>query len=63
MKVLAAHCEAFSAGEVPQTADFDSDGRHYLRVACADGWLCVDRLQVAGKRAMETEEFLRGYRF
>lgn len=63
MKVLAAHCEAFSAGEVPQTADFDSDGRHYLRVACADGWLYVDRLQVAGKRAMETEEFLRGYRF
>ncbi|WP_274956915.1 methionyl-tRNA formyltransferase [Millionella massiliensis] len=63
LKVLTAHCENYAAGEVPQTSDFESDGKHWLRVGCADGWLYVDRLQLAGKRAMETEEFLRGYRF
>ncbi|WP_071134044.1 methionyl-tRNA formyltransferase [Millionella massiliensis] len=63
LKVLTAHCENYAAGEVPQTTDFESDGKHWLRVGCADGWLYVDRLQLAGKRAMETEEFLRGYRF
>lgn len=61
-KILAAHGESFAPGEVAKTADFESDGKHWLRVACADGWLYVDRLQVAGKRAMEVEEFLRGYR-
>lgn len=61
-KILAAHGESFASGEVAKTADFESDGKHWLRVACADGWLYVDRLQVAGKRAMEVEEFLRGYR-
>lgn len=63
LKVLTAHCENYTAGEVPQISDFESDGKHWLRVGCADGWLYVDRLQLAGKRAMETEEFLRGYRF
>ncbi|WP_283390781.1 methionyl-tRNA formyltransferase [Millionella massiliensis] len=63
LKVLTAHCENYAAGEVPQTSDFESDGKHWLRVGCADGWLYIDRLQLAGKRAMETEEFLRGYRF
>ena len=61
-KILAAHGESFAPGEMAKTADFESDGKHWLRVACADGWLYVDRLQVAGKRAMEVEEFLRGYR-
>ena len=63
LKVLTAHCENYAAGEVPQTSDFESDGKHWLRVGCAVGWLYIDRLQLAGKRAMETEEFLRGYRF
>lgn len=62
-KILLAHYEFFSEQPVPEAADFESDGKHWLRVACADGWLYVDRLQLAGKRAMDVEEFLRGYRF
>lgn len=62
-KILAAHYELFGASGQSAKSDFDTDGKHWLRVACADGWLYVDRLQLAGKRAMDVEEFLRGYRF
>ncbi|MDE5944495.1 MAG: methionyl-tRNA formyltransferase [Rikenella sp.] len=63
-KILAVHIEPFAPGEARmlERSDFESDGKRWLRVQCADGWLYVDRLQVAGKRAMEVEEFLRGYR-
>lgn len=61
-KILAAHYELFGASGQSAKSDFDTDGKHWLRVACADGWLYVDRLQLAGKRAMDVEEFLRGYR-
>ncbi|WP_294596980.1 methionyl-tRNA formyltransferase [uncultured Rikenella sp.] len=63
-KILEAHYEPFDA-VLPEAAEqgFDTDGKRWLRVACKDGWLYVDRLQVAGKRAMEVEEFLRGYHF
>ena len=39
-----------------------SDGRHYLKIACRDGYLSVDELQVAGKRRMKVEEFLMGFK-
>lgn len=63
-KILGAHYESFDASRPESSKQgFDTDGKHWLRVACEDGWLYVDRLQVAGKRAMEVEEFLRGYKF
>ena len=40
---------------------FDTDGRRFLRVACRDGWLQIHSLQLAGKRRMSVEDFLRGY--
>lgn len=42
---------------------YDSDGRTYLRYACADGWLYATDIQFEGKKRMPTEDFLRGYRF
>lgn len=62
-KILGAHYELFGVSGQSVKSDFESDGKHWLRMACADGWLYVDRLQLAGKRAMDIEEFLRGYRF
>jgi methionyl-tRNA formyltransferase len=38
-----------------------SDGKSYLQVACGTGWLRIDDLQLAGKKRMKTDEFLRGY--
>ena len=40
----------------------DSDGRTYLRVACADGWISLFDLQMAGKRRMTVKELLLGLR-
>ncbi len=64
VKILTAHYALCGSGEeLPETTGrFDVlPGRHF-RVSCADGWIYIDRLQMAGKRAMDTAEFLRGYR-
>lgn len=31
-----------------------------IRVACQDGYIVINKLQMSGKRAMNSEEFLRG---
>ena len=49
---LAAH--RFAAGRVL------TDNKTYLKIACALGYLNVEELQMAGKRRMKTEDFLRG---
>ena len=37
-----------------------TDGRTYLKVALADGYLHIDSLQLAGKKRMAVADFLRG---
>ena len=37
-----------------------SGGKAQLLVACTDGYLEIDQLQLAGKKRMTTEDFLRG---
>ena len=39
-----------------------SDGKTYLKFACADGYIHVLDLQLEGKKRMLTADFLRGYR-
>ena len=39
-----------------------SDGKGSLKVACADGWVEIHELQVAGKRRMATRDLLLGLR-
>ena len=38
----------------------ETDGKTYLRIACRVGWVDVLSLQLAGKRRMAVEDFLRG---
>ncbi len=45
-----------------QSGKFLTDGKSYLKVTCADGYIYIDELQAAGKKHMTTEEFLRGFR-
>ena len=49
-------------GDAPAAAPgtWASDGRRYLRVAAAGGWLDVLDVQLEGKKRMAVEEFLRG---
>jgi methionyl-tRNA formyltransferase len=39
-----------------------SDGKHYLRVACKNGFINILTLQLEGKKKMNTIEFLRGFK-
>ena len=39
----------------------ESDGKTFLNVACGDIRLQITDLQIAGKKRMKTEEFLRGF--
>ena len=53
----APHAAASTAA--PGT--LQTDGKHYLRVATADGWLSLLQLQLPGKRRLGIEELLRGF--
>lgn len=39
-----------------------SDGKHYIRISCKDGFLNIASLQLEGKNRMNAIEFLRGFR-
>ncbi|NDV57886.1 methionyl-tRNA formyltransferase [Bacteroides sp. 519] len=41
----------------------ETDGKTYLKVAVADGFISVKSLQLPGKKRLEIGELLRGYRF
>jgi methionyl-tRNA formyltransferase len=45
-----------------QAGSVSTDGKTFFRLACADGWIDVFELQLEGKKKMNTEEFLRGFR-
>ncbi len=39
-----------------------TDGKSYLKFACTNGYICINDMQLEGKRRMLVEDFLRGYR-
>ena len=39
-----------------------SDSRHFLKIACRNGFIFVTSIQLEGKTKMSTVEFLRGFR-
>jgi methionyl-tRNA formyltransferase len=39
-----------------------TDGKTFLRFACKNGWIDLKTVQLAGKRKMNIDELLRGYR-
>jgi len=41
---------------------YDTDGTTFLKFACPDGYIDVQELQLAGKKRMDIQAFLRGYR-
>jgi methionyl-tRNA formyltransferase len=40
----------------------DSDGKRFLRIACKNGFVTIQNLQLEGKNRMNTVEFLKGYK-
>ena len=51
--------------ETPETnaGELETDGKTYLKLACANGYLQLLDLQLEGKKRMNVVDFLRGYRF
>ena len=45
------------------TGNYETDGKTFLKFACANGYIEVKELQLEGKKKMTVEDFLRGYRF
>lgn len=43
--------------------DYETDGKTYLKIACANGYIHLLDVQMEGKKRMGIEDFLRGYRF
>ena len=45
-----------------QSGTLETDGKTYLRVAAADGFVGICSLQLPGKKRLNTDELLRGFR-
>ena len=58
LKIFRA--EALPAGSEEALGTWATDGRRYLRVRAADGWLDLLDVQAEGKKRLGVEEFLRG---
>ena len=59
-RAQALPTEAGEAAAAPGT--WASDGRRYLRVAAANGWLDLLDVQLEGKKRMSVDELLRGFK-
>jgi methionyl-tRNA formyltransferase len=46
-----------------ESGTFDTDGKTYLKFATNDGYINLKTIQIEGKKRMEINEFLKGYRF
>ena len=60
MKIFTTHFELSNANATPGT--IRTDGKSYIAVACADGWLYIDDVQLAGKKRLATKDLLLGWR-
>lgn len=60
LKIFEARARQISHNEAPGT--LFSDGKHSLMFATPDGLVLVNNLQIAGKKRMNTPDFLRGFR-
>ena len=59
-KIFESHSEndehSYKPGEII------SDGKHYIKIACKNGYLNILSIQLEGKKRMSTVEFLRGFK-
>jgi len=47
---------------IQNAGDVKSDGKTFLKVSCSNGFIHIKELQMAGKKRMQIEEFLRGFK-
>lgn len=61
-KVFSASFNPFDNSSVVETGIIESDSKTFLRIACSDGWIYLNDLQLSGKKRMNIADFLRGGR-
>ena len=61
LKIFAATIEKISP--ISNVGNYETDGKQFLKFACNDGYINITDLQLEGKKRMQVEDFLRGYRF
>ncbi len=61
LKIFTATIE--KSTPTSSTGTYETDGKHFLKFACNDGYISITDLQLEGKKRMKVEDFLRGYRF
>ena len=61
LKIYKVKVEGQKANALPGT--IDTEHKTYLRIACKEGWVDVLSVQLAGKRRMDVQDFLRGAHF
>ena len=44
-------------------SEFETDKKTFLKFACSDGYISITELQLEGKKRMNVEDFLRGFKF
>ena len=59
VKIFFGRPETKAHHEAPGT--ILTDGRHFLNVAAANGFIAVEQIQLQGKKQMGISEFLRGF--
>ena len=47
--------------EKAEPGTLKTDGKTFVNVACENGWIQITDLQIAGKKRMKVEDFLRGF--
>ena len=65
LKIFRTQKEPAVIGEVQATTpgSYVTDGKSFLKFRCSNGYVGVTELQLEGKKRMQVDEFLRGYRF
>lgn len=60
IKIFESHIEKCAMSASAGTIRTDS--KSYIAIACADGWLYIDDVQLAGKKRLATKDLLLGWR-
>jgi methionyl-tRNA formyltransferase len=59
LKIYKANYELFEHQK--KVGTIETDGKNYLKVACSNGYINLIQVQLAGKKAMLVQDFLRGF--
>ena len=60
VKIFAAKYEPFAHNTA--NGAYTTDGKTYLKVACFNGYIYIEELQLAGKKRLAIQDFLRGFK-